>query len=312
MAGPLRSGEGRRDLLVSGHINVDRFLRVRRFPAPDRTVPLLDEQVRLGGTAATIARVAASFGVATGLASRIGDGFPSAFWAALRAAHLDLRAVTRVAREPTPTCYIFEDDRHAQRTFIQQGPMGSAKGSRVPTRQLAAYSWLHLTTGNPPWHLALAEAAKRLGTRVAVDPAQEIHYMWDRGTFRKLLDGAEILFGNRAEIQRAVELAGARRPSDLLDRVPLVVRTEGCQGATGFSRVGTVGVEAARPRRVTTLVGSGDAFRGGFYAGWFAGEELSHCLTAGTRAAARWIEQGAEGFSSHRGRSGRSPRRERG
>jgi sugar/nucleoside kinase (ribokinase family) len=37
-------------------------------------------------------------------------------------------------------------------------------------------------------------------------------------------------------------------------------------------------------------VGAGDSFRGGFYAGWFEGEELRRCLIAGTRAAARWME----------------------
>ena len=288
----------RRDLLVSGHINVDHFLRVDQFPARDRTVPVVGDRTVLGGTAATIARVAARYGVSVGLVSRLGEDFPPGFWRTLRAARIDLRGVATVPGEPTPTCYILEDGHHAQRTLIQQGPMGSAEGALPPQSVMNAYSWLHLTTGNPAWHLALAEAAQRSGTRIAADPAQEIHYLWDRGTLRRLLGGAEILFGNRHEIQRAVDLLGLRRPVDLLDHVPLVVRTEGRRGATAFSRVGTTEVVAKRPRRVASLVGSGDAFRGGFYAGWFAGEDLSHCLTAGTRAAAHWIERGSEAFAT--------------
>lgn len=288
----------RRDLLVSGHINIDRFLRVERFPSRDRTVPVLGERTLLGGTAATIARVAARYGVATGLLSRLGDGFPPTFWKALRAARIDLSAVERVTGEPTPTCFILEDERHDQRTLIQQGPMGSAAGARVPTRTLSTYAWLHLATGNPGWHLALAAAAKERGTRIAADPAQEIHYLWDRGHLRRLLSGAEILFGNRHEVQRVLLLLGLRRVTDLLEIVPLVVRTEGVDGATAFSRVGSVEVAATTPRRVVSLVGSGDAFRGGFYAGWFAGEDLSHCLRAGTRAAAHWIERGSAGFEA--------------
>jgi sugar/nucleoside kinase (ribokinase family) len=286
--------------LVSGHINVDRFLRVQRFPARDRTVPILGERTLLGGTAATIARVAARYGVTTGLVSRLGDGFPPTFWKALRTAQIDLSAVETVAGEPTPTCYILEDERHDQRTLIQQGPMATAAMARISAQALSTYTWLHLTTGNPRWHLALAAAARKQGTRIAADPAQEIDYLWDRGTLRRLLNGAEILFGNRHEVQRALRLLGLRRVTDLLELVPLIVRTEGREGATAFSRIGSVEVSATPARHVVSLVGSGDAFRGGFYAGWFAGEDLSHCLTAGTRAAARWIERGSAGFETGR------------
>ncbi len=84
MAG--RSGAGTRDLAVSGHVNIDRFLRVRRFPGLDRTEPVASSRVELGGTAANIALVAAERGVRVGLLSRIGDGFPEAFLRRLKRA----------------------------------------------------------------------------------------------------------------------------------------------------------------------------------------------------------------------------------
>lgn len=304
MGPPSPGAARRRDLLVSGHINVDRFLRIPRFPPRDRTVPIVTERAALGGTATTIARVAASYGVATGLVSRLGEGFPSDFWRELTRSHIDLTGVERVSGEPTPTCYILEDPKEDQRTLIQQGPMATAAGAPVPTGALSRYTWLHLATGNPRWHLAMAAAAKERGTRVAVDPAQEIHYLWERATLRRLLSGAEILFGSHHEIQRAVTLVGARRVPQLLERVPLIVRTEGREGATAFSRTGTVEVGATPTRRVLSLVGAGDAFRGGFYAGWFTGEDLQHCLTAGTRAAAHWIEGGPAAFRPRRPRRG--------
>ncbi|HYA71441.1 MAG TPA: PfkB family carbohydrate kinase, partial [Thermoplasmata archaeon] len=107
---------------------------------------------------------------------------------------------------------------------------------------------------------------------------------------RQLLSGSEILFGNRSEIARALEFVGGHRAEDLLEFVPLLIRTEGHRGASAFSRAGSVHVPATRPTRVRTLVGAGDAFRGGFYAAWFAGQPLASCLTAGTRSSARWIE----------------------
>jgi len=283
-------GDRPRDLLVSGHVIVDRFLSVRSFPAPDRTVPVLAVRSELGGTASNIAWAASRVGVATGLVTRIGDGFPEEYLARFRSAGIDTRGVERVEGRPTPTCYIIEDDEGGQRTLIDQGAMSDTRDAKLPLRWLGEYSWLHLTTADPAYQLRLLEAARARGVHVAADPAQEIHYRWDRPSFRTLLAGSEVLFGNRSEIARAVEFVGGHRPEALLESVPLVIRTEGRNGATAFSRTGAVHVRASRHARIRTLVGAGDAFRGGFYAGWFAGQPLRACLTAGTRSSARWIE----------------------
>lgn len=280
-----------RDLLVVGHINVDRFLFVTAFPGRDRTVPILDSRTRLGGTASNIARVAASYGVRTSVLTRLGDGFPPQFLERLGADDIDLSAIERCRGRPTSTCYIVEDADRAQRTFIEQGVMGAeAATGRVPATAIARHSWIHLGTGNPDWYLRLAREARAAHVRVAFDPAQEIHYRWDRPKLRGMLRQTEVLFGNESEIARIGRLAGIHRVEDLNDIVPLVIRTEGRKGATAFSRAGRHHVAASRPHRTVTFVGAGDAFRGGFYTAWFAGADLPRCVGAGTRAAARWIE----------------------
>jgi len=279
-----------RDLLVAGHVNLDRFLSIRSFPSADRTVPVLRTRTRLGGTAANLALVAAGYGVTTGLVARIGDGFPPEYRTRLRRAKIDLRGLRSVSGTATPTCYILEDDRGHQCTMIDQGPMANAGKASLPRTVLPDYAWLHVTTGDPVYQLRLVRAARTAGVRVAVDPAQEIHYWWDRAKFVKLISDAEILFGNRAEVARAAQLAGVASPQLLVDRVPLVIRTEGANGVTAFSRGSTLHMPAARPRRVRTLVGAGDAFRGGFYAAWFEGQPLKGCLVAGVRSAAHWVE----------------------
>jgi len=284
-----------RELLVAGHVNVDRFLRVREFPAPDRTVPLASYREVLGGTATNLALVATRYGVASGLVSRIGEAFPPAFRSRLERAGVDLRGLELVRGSSTPTCFIIEDAAGRQRTLIDQGPMWDARAARLPGRWIAEYTWLHLTTGDPEYQLRLVTRARAAGLKVAVDPAQEIHYRWDRQRFRSLLSGAEVLFGNRSEIDHAIELIDGSKPESLLERVPLVVRTEGEEGATAFSRNGTVHVAATHPRRVVTAVGAGEAFRGGFYAAWFEGEPLRQALVSGTRAAARWMERSERG-----------------
>jgi ribokinase len=285
-----RSGTDARDLAVSGHVNVDRFLRVARFPGPDRTEPVVASRAELGGTAANIALVAAGTGVRVGLIARVGEGFPEEFRRRLERAGIDLAGLRAVPGRSTPTCYIVEDRRGAQRTLIDQGPMAEASGPAVSRRWLRRHAWVHVGTGPPEVQLRLAEDARAEGLRVAADPAQEIFYRWTSRPFLRLLRSSEVLFGNRAEIARAIRLAGVADVRGLLAAVPLVVRTEGSGGVSAFSRAGRHHVPPVRPSRVRSLTGAGDAFRGGFYGGFFAGAPLRECLAAGTRSASRWIE----------------------
>jgi len=279
-----------RQLLVSGHVNVDHYLQVASLPAPDRTEPVLAERKELGGTATTLARIARRCGVNVGILSRVGAGFPVEFRRLLEKEGIDLRGLTTVADAPTPTCTILEEPGGRTSMLIQQGPMTSVASAGLPGLWWRSYRWLHLGTGDPAYHLRLARAARRGGQHVAVDPAQELLYRWDRSTFLEILRYADVLFGNRAEIARASTWAGGEDPTRLLSRVPLVVRTEGAAGVTAFFRGGAAHLPGRRPRRTRTLVGAGDAFRGGFYGAWFAGEPLGRCLASGNREALARIE----------------------
>jgi nucleoside kinase len=260
------------------------------MPGPDRTVPILAERTELGGTATNLARAARRRGVAVGILSRVGDGFPQEFRAQLDAEGIDLRGLTTVRGTPTPTCTILEDRRGRTRTLIQQGPMAAVGRAGPPGRWSRAYRWVHLGTGDPTYYLRLARAARAARQHVAVDPAQEIFYRWDRARFRAIAPLAEIFFGNRAEVAQAVAWAGGGGPRGLLALVPLVVRTEGATGATAFYRGGSVHVPSRRPRTPRTFVGAGDAFRGGFYAAWCDGAPLAVCLASGNREALARIE----------------------
>ena len=283
----------RLDLLVVGHTNVDRFLDVVELPEADRTVPLLASHESLGGTAATIAISAARYGVRSGLVSLVGDDFPPRFRTLLTMAHVDILGVTAVRGARTPSCWILEDGRGCQMTVIDQGAMGDASRAAVPTQLVSAASWVHLTTGDPAYQLRVLQEARRLGRPVSADPAQEVHYRWGSNQLRTLLEGSEILFGNLAEVRAVTQKLGLHRMEDLLDRVPLVVITLGRNGARALTRAGPRSVAGGSPVEVSHVTGAGDAFRGGFYAGWFAGQPLGACLTAGTRAARDWLKEGA-------------------
>ena len=280
------------DLVVVGHTNLDHFFHVGSLPATDRTVPLEDREVRLGGTAANIARVASRLGVRTSLVSQVGPDFPPEFRRMLLQEGIDLTAFRTVTHARSPACFIVESAAGEQVTLIDQGPMGKDFGVPVPSALLARAGWVHLATGDPEYQLKILREARRLGLRVAADPAQEIHYRWRPEPLRTLLEGSELFFANRDELSRALALLRLDGVRDMLQIVPIVVETRGASGALAWTRAGSVKVPSARPRAIRQVTGAGDGFRGGFYAGWFRGDPLQDCLRYGTWAAARWLERG--------------------
>jgi nucleoside kinase len=280
------------DLVVVGHTNLDHFFRVQHLPDVDRTVPLRDREVRLGGTAANIARVAAKLGVRTALASRVGPDFPPRFRQVLAQEGIDLSGFESVAGARSPAAFIVESAGGEQVTLLDQGPMEGDDGTTVSQGLLSRAGWVHLATGNPNYQLRVLDAVRRLGLRAVADPAQEIFYRWEPAPLRQLLSGCELFFANRNELARALELLRLTKIRELLRVVPMVVETMGPLGARAFTRAGRAQVSASSTHRARQVTGAGDAFRGGFYAGWFRGDPLRDCLRYGAWAAARWLESG--------------------
>ncbi len=280
------------DLVVVGHTNLDHFFRVERLPATDRTVPLKGREVRLGGTAANIARSAAKLGVRTALVSLVGPDFPSRFRHLMIQEGVDLTGFESVPATHSPACFIVESSRGEQVTLIDQGPMEADRGTEIPEALLSRAGWVHLATGNPRHHLRVLAAARQRGVRAVADPAQEIFYRWDADPLRQLLEGSELFFANRSELAQALKLLRLKSVGELLGIVPTVVETLGPGGATAWTRAGRVEAPPVRPRAVRQVTGAGDGFRGGFYAGWFRGDSLRDCLRYGNWAAARWLETG--------------------
>ncbi|MGA7923968.1 MAG: PfkB family carbohydrate kinase [Thermoplasmata archaeon] len=289
------------DLLVVGHINIDHFIEVESLPSADRTVPILERRKELGGTAATIARVAAREGLRVGLVSRLGDDFPPDFLDVLRGEKLDLEGLEFVKGVSSSACMIVEDRHGSQMTFIDQGPMTDASHAPIPETVVNGSTWVHLTTGDPAYQLRMAELARSLGCHVAADPAQEIHYRWSSKELTRLLQYSEMLFVNGSEAQRAARMMGVTSTKGLVRYVPLIVMTRGPRGAVAYFRGGMETVPAAPGRRPHRLTGAGDAFRGGFYAAWIRGTPLRRALIQGNRSAARWIRRGSQRTGS-RGR----------
>ncbi len=88
-----------------------------------------------------------------------------------------------------------------------------------------------------------------LRKRRALDPAQEIHHVWDAERFQKALGYTDMLFCNRNELATALRYAGKQSPEELLDAyrgMQVIVNTLGGQGARIYGRNEVLDVPAAR------------------------------------------------------------------
>lgn len=280
-------------LTVFGHVVVDHLFRVDRLPDPDTTMPVSDRTVHFGGTAGNLARAAARLGVDTALAAFVGEDFPEAYRAALEAEGVDLTDLAVVPGHRTPSAWIFADSAGNQVTFIDQGAMAETAEVPVQERAVDRAQLVHLGTGQPAYYLRVLQRARGAGKRVAFDPAQEIHYVYDAEALRALLAGSDLFFANRVELARALKLLGLQDPRELLELTDALVLTRGEECSLVYTQEARWKVPAVPPQELVDIIGAGDAYRAGFYAGLQRELELPLCALLGASVASFCLQ--AEG-----------------
>jgi adenosine kinase len=291
-------------LVVLGHTNLDVQLSVQELPKAGQSVPVLERRTVWGGTACNVARQAAGLGVPVRLWSRVGDDFPADWRQALEQDGVEL-AFDEVKGGRTPTCFILMDLLDRQSCAMDQGPMGNMAES-PPTPKLldglVEGAWLHIGTGDPLAYAAIVDAAKRVGVPIAFDPGQELRFMYNTQTFEALLNQADLLFCNEAELRVATDFLGYGAAEQLLDHCPSVVVTRGAKGASLY-RVGkkTLHANAFPVPRVVDPTGAGDALRAGWHAAILAGKSQEDALRWGQAAAAINVQHaGGQGHVASR------------
>jgi ribokinase len=276
---------------VFGHTNVDHITMVPTFPPMNQSIQIDGFQHLWGGTAANIAAAAAKQGVPVALASFIGQGFPPQFHEHLLGLGIDITDLTAVEGYPTPECFIFSDGDENQMAFVIQGPIDVSEGSELQMSSIESASIVHLATGNPVYHRRVAEEASRAGKRVCFDPGQELHYKWTADTFIEMLELADMLFLNHAELRRALKYTDVSSPEDLLGLVDTLLLTKGREGSVLMDRDGTWTVPMIEADSVEDTTGAGDAFRGGYYSGIHRGLGPRDALLLGAATASFVVER---------------------
>lgn len=275
---------------VFGHVVLDHLFRVPHLPEANTSIQVSDARSSFGGTAGTLARAAARMGVETALAAFVGEDFPEAYRQALRGEGVDLTDLRPVAGHRTPTAWVFSDPEGNQMTVIDQGPMADAPEREVLEHTVRASEVVHIATGRPEYYMKVAELARSLGRRVAFDPAQEIHYVYDAPAFERLFRQADLFFGNRGEYEKAASFLGLEDPEAMAAGGRVLVQTRGVKGSVVYAPEGAWRIPAIPAEQTGDVTGAGDVYRAGFYAGLRRGMEAPLCGLAGAAAASIAVE----------------------
>lgn len=274
-------------LCVYGHTNIDHLLTLKELPERNTSSNVLQKKLFFGGTGANVATMASALGVPTALVSYVGKDLPPEFRGLMESKGVILDELVEVEGKETPTVWIATDEREDQVAYVYQGAMADMASYPLKVKGAKEALAIHLMTGSPDYYLKLLTLPSMLRKRRALDPAQEIHHVWDAQRFNRALVYTDMLFCNRSELATALRYNGKDSPEELLGsyrEMQVIINTLGGQGARIYSKNEVLDVPAAKVK-VVDPTGAGDAFRAGFYAGLYRGKGWMDCGALGCAAA---------------------------
>jgi len=274
-------------LTVFGHTVIDQILCVKNLPAANSCTEVLSTEVKFGGTGANIARWAAHLGMDTALFSLVGEDMPLDFENALRKDGVNISNIVKVKGAATPTWKMYTTDGNQFIGIMDQGPYRDHM-PEVPVELIKNSRIVHIGTGRPAFYRKVKATAK--GKIIALDPGQELSYVYDEDSFRELVEGVDYLFLNDVELELAMKYLGIGRKEELLEHAKVIVHTMGENGSELLTQNGPISIPAAKPEKVVETTGSGDSYRAGFYLGLSMDKSLEECGQLGAAAASYCVE----------------------
>lgn len=269
-------------------MTVDQIFGIREFLPPGITADALSKKTTLGGTGPNIAVAAAKLGCPTSLCAFVGPDFPASYMQFMRDSGLIMDDVMTLEGEETSSCVIINDSELVTRVFFYQGPQGHADSLGVDlTGTSSRASHVHFCTGQPSYYIRMMNLLK--GRSMALDPAQEVHKVWNADLVREALPMADSLFCNELE---AETLCGYLGLKDILDAdVGLVVNTMGDKGSRARYRGEDLTIPVVPGGKPVDVTGAGDTYRAGFYTALYKGHDVPEALVIASAVSSFTVEK---------------------
>jgi len=291
------------DILLTGSIAYDYLMT---FPGyfkeqilPERLASislsfLVDSMSRQrGGIAPNIAYNMALLGGRPRLMATVGEDFAD-YRAWLESRGIDTALVKVIPGEFTASFFATTDKANAQIASFYPGAMAYA--AQLSLRDVQARPDLVVVSPDDP--LAMknhAAECRDLDIPYLYDPSQQVLRL-EGDELHRDLQGAHFMFVNDYEFGLISKKTGLSL-EQMLREVDILVVTRGEQGACIYLDGEEICVPAVPPQRIVDPTGVGDAFRGGFLAGYARGWDWELCGKVGALAAAYCLEQ--KGTQNH-------------
>ena len=262
---------------------------------------LVDSMTRLrGGVAPNIAYTLALLGEHPYLFATVGEDFEE-YRSLLEQKGVDTSGARVVPGVFTASFFANTDRANAQISSFYPGAMAYA--SDLSLRDIEKYhpDLVVISPNDPAAMSRNVEECQELSIPYIYDPSQQIVRL-SAEELKRGIQGALALFVNEYEYA-LIRKVTHEDPEDLLGSLSsrdnsFMVVTQGENGSRIDSRAGSVHVPIVPPEKIVDPTGVGDAFRGGFLAGYSHALDWETCGRMGSLAATYCLEQrGTQGHS---------------
>ncbi len=246
-----------------------------------------------GGIAPNIAYTMALLGERPRVMATVGEDFED-YRAWLEAKGVDTSLICMIPGVFTASFFATTDLDSAQIASFYPGAMGHAATQSI--KDLKSKPDLVVVAPTAPDAMMKFPAeCRELGIDYLYDPSQQVLRL-EGSELARDMEGAHFLFCNDYEFGLISKKTGWSL-DQVLKHVNILVITRGKDGADLYSGEHTVHIPTVPEDQIVDPTGVGDAFRGGFLAGYSRGYDWKLCGEIGSLAAVYCLEQ--RGPQSH-------------
>ena len=293
------------EIVLTGSIAFDYLMK---FPGyfQDHILPdnleclslsfLVESMVRQpGGIAPNIAYTLALMGERPRLLATAGEDFVE-YRDALERRGVDTSGIRLIKGEFTASFFANTDLANAQIASFYPGAMAAAGDLSLNELKGNRPELVLISPNDPRAMVRYVSECKQLGIPYIYDPSQQIPRLTD-DEIKEGLEGALALFVNKYEF-RMIQKRTGLSPWEIKALSQFSVVTLGEEGSVIYQGEKELRIPVVTPNEIIDPTGVGDAFRGGFLAGYARGWDLDICGQMGAVAAAFCLEQeGPQGHS---------------
>lgn len=241
----------------------------------------------LGGTAGNLAYTLKLLGGDPYIVSTAGNDFEE-YRKFLEKHDIECGGIRIVTNEPCGSYHVITDSDDNQIGAFYTGATKYNKDLSVTLPEKPGF--VIVGPNDPEAMRKFVSECRKEGYRYLYDPAFQIGN-FTAEDLRFAIEAAELLIGNDYEIALIEQKLGITHEELILMGPKAIITTLGSKGSIIETRKEAIHIQPAKPKNVSDPTGAGDAFRGGFLAGYLKGMDLQVAGQMGAVAAVYTVEK---------------------